>query len=523
MQQTALAALEKLIAQAERLYTLPSVAMDVMRLTESDSVDIRQLKETIERDPALSVKLLRVVNSSLFGLSGKVADLNQALALLGVEPLKMLVLGFSLPEGLFAEMAGEPLQRYWTVSLTRAVSARSLAERFEDVTSDEAFLAGLLKDIGQLVMVQQLGEPYVRFLETTTEKHGRLLELEGQALGFDHCQLSAALMRRWSLPERLAQSIEPPDSGGAEARRDSLRQVVVLADLMVDLVLDRRLHALPELLELGHQACGLDKQQLNLLLEPLQTKVDQLASAMSVELTEGLDYPQVLLEAHQRLAQTAEKAIGLFLEGKTDDQLAESLLAETHEVRLAMREFLRDVQNNNPPPPATRAEGAHLPRRMLREAPQPVELEKEARDRLHSAADKLAVKCRIERTELSLAVMQYQAVGKPDEKTLERALKLALATGQERAQLDQPIRLTLDEHHVAMLMPSVDRRDAVQFVAASVESASLSEHVRLKGGVATITLVPNRFDANRLMDGALGCLTATLASGSTAVKSIEVY
>src|SRR5690606_23398264 len=96
--------LDLIIAKAESLYSLPAVAMEVLKLTEGERVDARALKECIERDPALVVKLLRVVNSSLFGLSSKVENLTQALALLGIKPLKLLVLGFSLPNKLLDEV-----------------------------------------------------------------------------------------------------------------------------------------------------------------------------------------------------------------------------------------------------------------------------------------------------------------------------------------------------------------------------------------------------------------------------------
>ena len=107
------ATLDRLVGRAEQLYSLPAVAMEVLQLTDNPQVDTRALKECIENDPALTGKILRVVNSSLFGLSREVSDLNQALALLGTKPLKLLVLGFSLPSGLYAGIEARTLGRYW--------------------------------------------------------------------------------------------------------------------------------------------------------------------------------------------------------------------------------------------------------------------------------------------------------------------------------------------------------------------------------------------------------------------------
>ena len=106
------ATLDRLAAHAEQLYSLPAVAMEVLQLTGNPQVDTRALKECIENDPALTGKILRVVNSSLFALSREISDLNQALALLGTKPLKLLVLGFSLPGGLYAGIEARTLARY---------------------------------------------------------------------------------------------------------------------------------------------------------------------------------------------------------------------------------------------------------------------------------------------------------------------------------------------------------------------------------------------------------------------------
>src|SRR5688572_27590220 len=103
---------QQFIQRTERLYSLPAVALEVLRLTSEPRVDARAVKECIERDPALTTRILRVVNSSLFAATRQVTDLNQALALLGTRPLKMLVLGFSLPKELFSGIEADVLGRY---------------------------------------------------------------------------------------------------------------------------------------------------------------------------------------------------------------------------------------------------------------------------------------------------------------------------------------------------------------------------------------------------------------------------
>ena len=126
---------------------------------------------TTERSPSRSARVLnvasltcRVANSSLFGLRTEVTNLHQAIGLLGVRSLKMLVLGFSLPETLMHGVEAEALGRYWRRTLTKAVAARQLSSKVWTLAGDDAFIAGLLDHLGMLVLIQELGQPYGKFL-----------------------------------------------------------------------------------------------------------------------------------------------------------------------------------------------------------------------------------------------------------------------------------------------------------------------------------------------------------------------
>ena len=202
--------LRQLVERARALYSLPNVAARVLELTAKPQVDVRALKECLEHDPALVAKILRVVNSSLFGASRKITDLNQALALLGVKPLKLLVLGFSLPKELWSGVEAQVLARYWRRSLVKAVAAREFSERLWLVPGDEAFIAGLLQDVGMLVLIQDLGESYTHFLDRVQGERGNLASLEATTLGFDHAVLSARLLAHWGLPEELVRAVGLP-------------------------------------------------------------------------------------------------------------------------------------------------------------------------------------------------------------------------------------------------------------------------------------------------------------------------
>jgi HD-like signal output (HDOD) protein len=156
------------------MYTLPAVAMQVVELTNRPTIDVVALKECIQNDPALTTKILRVANSSLFGLPSKVRDLNQALTLIGSTRLKLMVLGFSLPDELLSNLDMDVLKNYWRHALVKAVAAREISEMVWKIPGDEAFIAGLLQDVGMLALIQDLGRPYVAFLD---RRSGRVRKL----------------------------------------------------------------------------------------------------------------------------------------------------------------------------------------------------------------------------------------------------------------------------------------------------------------------------------------------------------
>ena len=244
--------LEEIASRAVKLYSRPTVAIELLQLADQPNVESSALKDCISLDPALSCKVLRVVNSSLYGLHRPVADLNQAIGLIGIKPLKLLALGFSLPDGLFAEVAARELEWYWTNTLTRAVAARLIAEQLWRQPGDEAFTAGLVQDVGILVLLRELGEPYARFLSGAISEQCHLAALEQDTLGFDHSQLSAELLARWQLPTRLVEAIATPKKLARLSRMSSpeadLPQILHLAEMLMQVVGQRRLSVLNDLL-----------------------------------------------------------------------------------------------------------------------------------------------------------------------------------------------------------------------------------------------------------------------------------
>jgi len=216
------ALLDKILA-CPSLPTLPAAALEVIDLCRRDDVHMDKLARTICKDPALALKVLKTVNSAQYALRNKVTTVSHALVLLGINTVKSLALGFTLV-GSLRDVKGTSYDPspIWRRSLLAAFAARSTSLRVGGADHEEAFLAGLLQDLGVLALLQVLGSPYVELLRVSGESSGKLADLERKHLKLDHTEVGEALARRWGLPDQLLMPIryhESPDEAPGTGRQ----------------------------------------------------------------------------------------------------------------------------------------------------------------------------------------------------------------------------------------------------------------------------------------------------------------
>lgn len=196
------------ILSCETLPSLPATAVRVLELSQDPDCTVNELAETIRFDQGLSAKILKTVNSSFFGLRTKCATIDKALVVLGMRELRNLALGFSLvPAMQAAYTEGFDPVDYWRRGIYTAVGAKIVAQRVARQVADEAFLGGLLQDIGIMAMLQALGQPYERVLSSTADDHRRLAAAELHAFDMQHPEVGALLARKWQLPDELSVPI----------------------------------------------------------------------------------------------------------------------------------------------------------------------------------------------------------------------------------------------------------------------------------------------------------------------------
>lgn len=202
--------LAALVAQLDKLPSLPSTYRRLVEEINSPEISVDAIGRIIGQDPAMTVKILKLVNSSFFSFNQHVTSPTQATLILGVNTIKSLVLSvqvFSqLEAGIIEELHLADLQ---THSLSVAVFARRLAE-FEHLgreVVDDAFLAGLLHDVGKLVLAANLPELYRQVILAARQREIPLYEMEQEALGATHAGIGAYLLALWGFPVSITEAV----------------------------------------------------------------------------------------------------------------------------------------------------------------------------------------------------------------------------------------------------------------------------------------------------------------------------
>ncbi|MAE61783.1 MAG: hypothetical protein CMJ49_10570 [Planctomycetaceae bacterium] len=195
------------VLSCPRLSSLPTIAVEVIEMARQPDSNIKHIAKTITNDPALSSKILKTVNSSFYSLSKPVSTISHAMVILGLNSVRTLALGFSLLGNLRGSDDDYDMVKFWQRSIYSAVAARDISQRAGIVDQEEAFLAGLLQDMGVMAMVQTLGKEYIDLFVEAGDDHAELSRLEKGHLNLGHAQVGAALAEQWRLPDVLVDPI----------------------------------------------------------------------------------------------------------------------------------------------------------------------------------------------------------------------------------------------------------------------------------------------------------------------------
>jgi len=202
--------LSKLISRMRKLPTLPALYVELQNELSNDEASVERVGELIGKDPAITAKVLRLVNSAVFGLSVKVCDASEAVVYLGAARTSALILAAALTKDFEETVCpGFSHEDFWQHSVTVANFAGLIARsETPDLTVTEAaFTAGLLHDIGKLLLAANLPDLHMKILEEAARSGLPIEEVERSILGGTHGELGACLIGKWGLPGALLEAI----------------------------------------------------------------------------------------------------------------------------------------------------------------------------------------------------------------------------------------------------------------------------------------------------------------------------
>ena len=226
--------LKVIVDRIEELPTLPQVASKVMKLIDDPNSSAQDLQRVMSRDAALAGKMLKLVNSAFYGLPNKVSTLDKAIVLLGFNTIKSLALSVSV-FGVFGKgKAGGKFdrERFWRHSVGSACIYRVLARKVQGVDPETAFVAGLLHDIGKLVLDQYAPEELAAVLGESEKRQCAIVDAERTVFGTDHSAIGGWLADRWGFPDVLASWIKTHHTPGME-EKDPRIAISVFSDYLV--------------------------------------------------------------------------------------------------------------------------------------------------------------------------------------------------------------------------------------------------------------------------------------------------
>ncbi|MDH3452138.1 MAG: HDOD domain-containing protein, partial [Gammaproteobacteria bacterium] len=253
---------EQLVEDVSQLVSPPEVYYKLEGLINQPHASLDDIAKVVRTDLDLSARLLRIANSAFYGFPAKIESIPRALATIGTQQLRDLVLATTVVR-LFSQIPFEliNMNQFWRHSMHTGLLARSLARLTGEPNEERFYLVGLLHDIGRLLLFLKLPGKAQEILLQSSEQHQPRYQLEIASLGYDHGELGAALLTSWRLPEAIIEPVRYHHLPSSASNYPVEAKLVCLANELVHDEVDHE-SATPEIermldeLAIDDQQCG---------------------------------------------------------------------------------------------------------------------------------------------------------------------------------------------------------------------------------------------------------------------------
>ncbi|HPN29610.1 MAG TPA: HDOD domain-containing protein [bacterium] len=227
--------IKRVLDKIEKIPTLPTTITNILLVLNNPNSSAEDVNKAISSDVSLSTKVLKLVNSSYYGLSKKVTSITQAIVILGFNTIKSLAFSASVMD-LFSRSENPKFKRvdFWDHCFAVALIAKLISRHVQiSVKEQESyFLAGLLHDIGKVVMDQYLHEDFDSVLEIREIENIPIIEAERRILGITHAEIGRKVAERWKFPEVMVESIRFHHDPNLSTNMPQLSAIVYLSDFL---------------------------------------------------------------------------------------------------------------------------------------------------------------------------------------------------------------------------------------------------------------------------------------------------
>jgi eukaryotic-like serine/threonine-protein kinase len=299
------------VLENPRLPTPPALALQIVDKAGRPDCTIREITGLLKQDPGLCGQLLKTVNSTVFALPRPVASIERAALVLGIKPLRSLVLGLSLP-ALQTKTADASVWRYWQESVSGAVIAREMAVLLNLPDPDDFLVAALLRDVGSLVLRELFPSEYEKVASLPAASDAERRTQEEAIFGVRHEEVSATVLESWRLPDEIVEPVRchhNPEELSSEVPKKFFDRtwVICIADQLA-----RGRFATPQtlqtLMQLAERHLGLSPRNLSDFLRRVVPKITDFAGILKVDIGQCPNFSEIIVAGAQEMVKLAVDA-----------------------------------------------------------------------------------------------------------------------------------------------------------------------------------------------------------------------